>query len=212
MPDMTLPRTLTDDELNVLCSNLTPENRQKLAAHFMRLAAKVSKNYVKDGSLDEDEAFAIACLGLVKAASKFDPSKKIKFSTYAVHCIVNELNLRLRNDRRKQPYQTVSLSQPMPGQDSNRDGVTLQDIISDDWKSHNEIYAGINQETIKGLYLETLEKFSERQQRVILDDLHGYTKVQIAKRRNYSQAQVSRICRNFHKKLKEKLNRRGWDL
>ena len=125
--------------------------------------------------------------------------KKVKFSTYAAPCIVNELNLRLRNDRRKQPYQTVSLSQPIPGLDADGDGVTVQDMISDDWKSHNKIYSDINQETIKSLYRETLGKFNERQQRVILDDLHGYTQVQIAKRRGYSQAQVSRICRNFRK-------------
>lgn len=212
MPDMILPKTLTDDELAALCSDLTPENRQELAAHFMRLAAKISKNYVKDGSLDEDEAFAIACLGLVKAASKFDPSKKVKFSTYAAPCIVNELNMYLRNDHRKHPYQTISLSQPVPGLDTDGDSPTLQDILSDGWKSYNEMYSGVNQETIRDLYLETLGKFNERQQRVILDGLHGHTQTQIAKRRGYSKAQVSNIYRNFRTKLKEKLNRRGWDL
>lgn len=48
--------------------------------------------------LDHEDLFQIGCIGLIKAAEKFDPSFGVQFSTYAVPMILGEIRRFLRDD------------------------------------------------------------------------------------------------------------------
>ncbi len=45
-----------------------------------------------------DDLFQLGCIGLVKAVQRFNPSFKVKFSTYAVPMIIGEIKRFLRDD------------------------------------------------------------------------------------------------------------------
>lgn len=53
------------------------------------LAVTISQRY---HTLDAEDAFQMAMVGLVKAMDTFDPSRGFAFSTYASRCMKNELN------------------------------------------------------------------------------------------------------------------------
>lgn len=48
--------------------------------------------------IDQEDLFQIGCLGLIKAADRFDPSYGTAFSTYAVPLIIGEIRCFLRED------------------------------------------------------------------------------------------------------------------
>jgi RNA polymerase sigma factor (sigma-70 family) len=75
----------------------------KLVQHNMRLVAHVVKGFMRStahrpwGSPDTLDFLQVGCLGLVKAAEKYDPSLGYAFSTYAAHWIrsvVGRYNLK----------------------------------------------------------------------------------------------------------------------
>jgi RNA polymerase sporulation-specific sigma factor len=52
----------------------------------------------KDRGYDREELFQVGCIGLVKAADRFDASRGLAFSTYAVPMIFGEIRRFLRDD------------------------------------------------------------------------------------------------------------------
>jgi RNA polymerase sigma factor (sigma-70 family) len=74
---------------------LTEEQQQLVLSH-MRLVYGVYSRMKKQGWLEVrilpyDDAISSGYLGLVRAATKFDPSKGISFATYAYFAIKNEI-------------------------------------------------------------------------------------------------------------------------
>lgn len=50
---------------------------------------------------DYDDYFQIGAIGLIKAINSFDESKSLKFSTFAIACINNEVLPYIRKNNRK---------------------------------------------------------------------------------------------------------------
>lgn len=61
------------------------------------LAHSCVKRYIGRG-IEYDDLFQTACLGLVKAAERFDETRQLKFSTYAVPVILGELKQLFRSE------------------------------------------------------------------------------------------------------------------
>jgi len=61
------------------------------------LAHSCVKRYTGRG-IEYDDLFQAACLGLVKAAERFDETRQLKFSTYAIPVILGELKQLFRNE------------------------------------------------------------------------------------------------------------------
>ncbi len=207
MLNIELPEPLKTDEMDALLQNLTPENRNILAERFLRLAAKIAEKFTSNPNLDEDEAFAIASVGLVKASRKFDPSRNIKFSTYATRCIQNELNMYLRDLRRKGGPPTVSMNQELPG--SGDEAITIEDILSDNWYGHENMFAEIAVEDIIRLFNESLQKTRGKTRDIILDRMRGMKQNDIAALRHCNQTYVSKACSRFKKRFRERLKKEG---
>ncbi len=64
--------------------------RSKLIKHNMRLVAHIIKKYY-NVTTDQEDLISIGTIGLIKAVSTFDYSKKTRFATYASRCIENTM-------------------------------------------------------------------------------------------------------------------------
>lgn len=71
-------------------------HRDELVERFMPLAHKLARRYSNHPELLED-LDQVAAIGLINAVDRFDPTRGIAFSTYAVPTIVGELKRYFRD-------------------------------------------------------------------------------------------------------------------
>lgn len=70
--------------------------RDAIVTSNMALVHMVARRYPNRG-LDLDDLMQIGAIGLMTAIDKFDPSRELRFSTYAVHWIRHEITRALQN-------------------------------------------------------------------------------------------------------------------
>lgn len=70
---------------------------EELVRQNAALVRSVANRFRGRGQEAED-LFQLGCIGLLKAAERFDFSKNVQFSTYAVHMMVGEIKRFLRDD------------------------------------------------------------------------------------------------------------------
>ncbi len=73
------------------------EAREEYIKGNLRLVLSVIKRF-GGSSENADDLFQIGCVGLMKAVDNFDPSREVKFSTYAVPMIIGEIRRYLRDN------------------------------------------------------------------------------------------------------------------
>ena len=73
-----------------------PVDRDRLVERFLPLARALARRYQRTGE-PFDDLFQVACLGLVKAIDRFDLSRDVAFSSYAVPTILGEIRRYLRD-------------------------------------------------------------------------------------------------------------------
>lgn len=71
--------------------------REELIEANLGLVHSVAKKFLGRG-YDAEDIFQIGCIGIIKAADKFDVSYGVKFSTYAVPMIMGEIKRFMRDD------------------------------------------------------------------------------------------------------------------
>lgn len=72
-------------------------NTDILIENNLKLVHTVCKKFTGRG-FDYDDLYQIGCIGLIKAAKRFDESLGYKFSTYAVNLIIGEIRRTLRDN------------------------------------------------------------------------------------------------------------------
>jgi RNA polymerase sigma-B factor len=73
-----------------------PVDRVRLVERFLPLARALARRYQRTGE-PFDDLFQVACLGLVKAIDRFDLSRDVAFSSYAVPTILGEIKRYFRD-------------------------------------------------------------------------------------------------------------------
>jgi RNA polymerase sigma-B factor len=73
-----------------------PEDREWLVERYLPLARHVAARY-SGGSEPIEDLQQVASLGLVKAIDRFDPARRVSFSSYAVPTIAGELRRHFRD-------------------------------------------------------------------------------------------------------------------
>ena len=73
--------------------------RDRLVLCNQRLALSIAKRY-QDRGLDLEDCFQWGCLGLLRAAEKFDPERGFRFTTYATYWVRQSISRGIQMDSR----------------------------------------------------------------------------------------------------------------
>lgn len=181
----------------------TPEEKNKIAEDNLKLIHYVLKSFSNTG-IDYEELESIGYLGFAKALNSFDKMKGIRFSTYAINCIFNEILFFLRKE--KKHMNNYSLNKELQT-DTKGNVITLEETIEDTKFSEIGIDYNLIKEEEKESLLKAIKKLNEDEQYIMLYryGVGGYkpkTQKQLAEELKMSQANISKIQRNCLKKLR----------
>jgi RNA polymerase sigma-B factor len=73
-----------------------PLDREELVRRFLPLARQIATRYMR-GSEPFDDLLQVACMGLVRAIDRFDPSRGVAFSSYALPTMCGEIKRHYRD-------------------------------------------------------------------------------------------------------------------
>ena len=206
-----IPDPLSSQEVDELLEKIKQGDecaKEKLAKHNIRLVLFEVLGRFKTVECDKKDLVSIGNVGLMKAITTFDISKKTKFSVYAVKCIDNEILMFLR--KLKKERNVDSLDETI-GYDKNGNELKIKDIISDKTDivkdyTNNETYQAIRQ---------LVNDLPNRDKKIIM--LHfgfysdkTYTQTEIANMLSLSRPYVSSLVKKIVKKLGKQLQEKGF--
>ncbi len=93
-------KVLSEDESKELISKSQQGDKSakdKLIEHNLRLVLKIAHRF-RNSRYSLEDIFQVGTIGLIKAITRFDISRDVKFSTYAVPVIIGEIKVFLRDD------------------------------------------------------------------------------------------------------------------
>lgn len=131
--------------------------KEEIIIHNINLVQHVINKKIDISSNDKDDLFQTGIIGLIKAIDHFDMTKEIQFSTYATKCILNEILMYLRAQKKYQKELSINF---VLNSDEEGNEFTLQDTLSTDQDFVEEM-------------IDTLEK------KEVLDILHSLTEKEI---------------------------------
>ena len=123
-----------------------PVDRELLVERFLPLARQLARRYQRPEE-PFDDLFQVACLGLVKAIDRFDLTREVAFSSYAVPTILGEIKryfrdrtwsvrvprdlqeLALRVDRKVSELSTDLRRQPTVSEIAEAVGIEEEDVL-----------------------------------------------------------------------------------
>jgi RNA polymerase sporulation-specific sigma factor len=184
---------------------LDKEEREQVAANNMALIYYVVKMFLSSG-VHYDELVSVAMVGYVKALNAFDKERNVKFSTYAINCIRNEILFFLRKEKRHM-QNNLSMNFTLS---NDKDGNTLS--LGDTLEEESEVSV---EETVMtngdiDILYKAIDELSQKEQYVLtyrygLDNGIVKTQKEIAEEIGMSQANVSKIERMILDKVKRLL-------
>ena len=164
----------------------------------------LNKMCIRDG-IEYDELKDVCIFGFAKALNSFNKNEGIKFSTYCVRCMINELYYYLRKEQRKLAN-SISFDKQLTNE---KDGssVSIGDLI--DSKINGELgveHRALNSE-LRNILLNCIEYLEDEEKYLIiyrygLDNNIVLTQNVIAEHLNMSQANISKLEKTCLKKLR----------
>ena len=136
-----------------------------------------------------EEYFDLGMIGLIKGVKTYDESKGYKLSTYLSICIKNEILMFLRKRR----INCLSLENEM-GENLKIKDMVEADNLNFDRFIYKSLYDAIHTLSFNDLLLFELYY------------VNNLTQLEISKKLNCSQAQISRRLKTIYKRLREYLD------
>lgn len=200
----TFQKPLTTAEENLYlqrCQEGDAEAKHILIERNLRLVAHIVKKYQGTGE-DLDDLISVGTIGLIKAISTFDYTKRVRLATYAARCIDNELLMLLRS--KKKFTREVSLYDPI-GTDKEGNEISLLDIMECPPVDVVDNY--YKDESIQILMEHMPKILNEKEYHIIclrygLFDYEPQTQQEIANSMKISRSYVSRIEKTALEKLR----------
>lgn len=107
---ISFPEPLSKEEIYELFKENTKESKEKIILYNIKLVLYITSimysQYFDQGI--KNDLHSIGMIALINAVYNFDISKNNEFSTYATHCIKNEIN-KYVNKKRFSCYNTANL-------------------------------------------------------------------------------------------------------
>lgn len=179
--------------------------REKIIKSNIRLVILVAKKYNVEGC-DLEDLVSIGTIGLIKAVDTYDIKRQIRFSTYAVRCINNEILMSIRkNKTKKNSIQTVNIEDALL---CDFDGNELKylDILED---KNSDFVTEIIDNFLSSELLSIINSLTEKEKMLITlyfgFDGKKYRQKEIAHILGISQSYISRMISNILKKIKSKI-------
>lgn len=168
---------------------------EKLVVDNLKIAYYTANKYYLKYNVEFDDAVSISYIGLIKAAQHFDALRSIKFSTYAVKCILTEFRKELRKQSKR--VDTVSFD-ALVSEDSD---LTFADLFPD----KNNYY-------ITTEYREILQKclnsLTDREKEIVMNYINNsdLKQSELANKFKISRQRVSIIINKFRDSYRKELN------
>lgn len=193
-----------------------PESKEKdyltkvidelFACANISLVYYVANKYVSTG-ISFDELVNLAMYGYSKALKTFKPEKNIKFATYSIKCMTNEINFFLRKEKRHNVV--LSLDAPL-AIDSEGNSLKIKDLVDETNVNEKTLEEKIIDKERENYIKLKLKNLTKEEQYIIK---HRYsiggakfkTQREIAKDIGMSQANVSKIERYILDSLKNSM-------
>lgn len=148
-----------------------------------------NKFSIHNHSIDDyDDLVSIGTIGLIKAVLAYDKSKKIKFSTFAVTCIANEIKKHFRKENRN--VNNLYLEDEIQFKDSI---IKIEDMIED--KKADFIEKILSEQQEVEIINIILNCFSVRSTIILLYRISGLEQEEIARTIGVSQGYVAKILK-----------------
>lgn len=148
-------------------------------------------------NLFDEDLFETGLVGLVKAVNTFRKEKGVRFSTYAIPIIRNEV---LHTIRKKQIISSFSFDDFLKL--DNGDEVPYSDMIADSKQFEEDVIKHM-------LYEQIMNMVSDKEREIISLYIDRKSQREIGEIFGISQAYTSWIIRNAYKKCKKILNVEG---
>ena len=202
-PDLLPPPLSPDEELSTIEALPSPDARNKLIEHNLRLVVYIAKRFENTG-INIEDLISIGTLGLIKAINTFCLGKNIKLATYASRCIENEILMYIRKTSGK--HCEVSIDEPL-NVDWDGNELLLSDILGSD---EEPAVASIVKEEENAAIYEAVNSLDERERRIIIlrFGLYGneeMTQKDVAALLGISQSYISRLEKKIIDRLREEL-------
>ncbi len=204
---MFLPEPIEEEKLNILFlkyQNGDIESRNIIIESNLRLVMSLVKIHYKSFYeslyyIEYDDLFEVGCIGLIKAVDNYNVSYKVKFATYASRCILNEILMFLRKNKKLENVSSLN--------NNIDDDFEFMDLLLDDISIEDNY---IDKE-LKKEVIESLIVLSDLEKRVVMLyfglNSPSYSQAQISEILNISASYVSRILTRSYKKIKLYLNK-----
>lgn len=200
----TLPAPLSAEEEERMIKNIdTPEARDALIEHNLRLVAYIAKRFENTGA-NIEELISIGTVGLIKAISTFNSDKNIKLATYASRCIENEILMFIRKSATHK--REVSIDEPL-SVDWDGNELLLSDILGSD---SDVVTKDMEEDEERRIVRAAVSDLSDRERIIVelrfgLGDRKELTQKEVADALGISQSYISRLEKKIMSRLRKKI-------
>lgn len=183
--------------------------REKIIKSNIRLVILIAKKYNVEGC-DLEDLVSIGTIGLIKAVDTYDIKRQIRFSTYAVRCIDNEILMNIRKNKiKKNSIQTVNIEDALLC-DFEGNELKYLDILED---KNSDFVTEIIDNFLSSELLSIINSLTEKEKMLITlyfgFDGNKYKQKEIAHMLGISQSYISRLISHVLKKIKIKIMKEG---
>ena len=205
-----LPKPLSKSQTYELLDKVEQgdgEAKKIIAEHNIRLVLYEVTTRFKYVEYDKKDLVSIGNIGLIKAITTFDKSRKVEFSAYTARCIDNEILMFLRKIKKDQNVD--SLNKQIKHDKEGRE-LKIEDIISDTSNIIEDYEKNITYKSIQ----EIIKKLPNRDKEIIIlrfgfynNEVH--TQEEIANMMSISRSYVARLIAKIVKRIGQELKKNG---
>jgi len=173
--------------------------RNTLIEHNLRLVAHIVKKF-NDTGYDYHELINTGTIGLIKGIDTYNPDKNIKLVTYVSKCIINEILMFIRKEKK---YNTNLIANKdyyyFDGNEEKNLATIIQDTISSEYNIEEECISFEN----KDIIMDVLHMLNEYERKSLIYYIFfELNQCEIASKLGVSQGLVSRILKRVFIKIK----------